>query len=225
MKMVFRGLKIVGFFCGCCLRGDDGFATDQPLRVTPTFDRFGPWDGMMALWSCPRILWSIPRFGTTTTLTKITQMQPVWLNCAWKNWGSMPADEHKTILYVDSQNVAFSIVPKDQLKADDWDRFKSSLDTFRFQRSGQYQLTVKIEVPPGDTDVDPKSEYTRTINVQSDNKAHLRPYVPTTTQKWSDVIVVSSATEATSDSSVYAGETSLYQFWVDQHRRCTGVGE
>ena len=211
MKMVFRDLKSLAFFVvAVCVAmmvcHGSAFAGDSDLRpVRPV----GWYDGI-AVMDGPE------NWAYDYTHNKITQMQDVYLNCAWKNWGTMPAPDHKTILYVGSQEAAFSIVPDDQLKADAWDRFDDSLP-FVFQQSGQYQLTVKIEEPSINGTVDPKSEYTRSITVLSDNLPHLRPFVPTTTEKWSAIIVVSSAKEATSDSPViYKGETSYINFgWIN----------
>ena len=143
----------------------------------------------------------------------ITQMQTVYLNCAWKNHGSGNAPDHRTILYVGSQPAAYSTVTDGSPTGGNWDKFDESRP-FVFEMSGTYNLKVDIQVPPGGT-VDPQSTFTKQVVVASDGKAHLKPFKPANLT-WDDIIVVAGEAGAVTDSPVYAGETSYLNFaWIN----------
>ena len=160
-------------------------------------------------WADKIVVMSAP--DTYSTPYTPTQMEQIYVNFAWKNFGTSAAGAHTTKLYIDDQLATYTEVGDGELAAGHWMKLSTSF-AYTFETSGDHTLRVEIET---DGTVDEASKYTRTVTVQSDGKAHLRPYQPAT---WSDKIVVSTATGATSDSAppAYINEISYLNFaWMN----------
>ena len=143
-----------------------------------------------------------------------TQTQRYYINFAWKNTGDTSAGAHTARLYIDGNEVVFSQVSPGGLVAGAWMKLSTSF-AYTFETSGQHTISFTLETTDPNTTISDSPNYTRTITVQSDGKAHLRPYQPAT---WSDKIVVSTATGATSDSAppAYINEISYLNFaWMN----------
>lgn len=194
---------LAAILCSVFMLQGASFAGDPDLRP---YQPLG-WHSAIAVMDAPE------NWSYNYDANPVTQMQTVYLNCAWKNHGAGPAPDHRTILYVGSQPAAYSTVEDGSPTGGNWDKFDESLP-FVFEMSGTYNLKVDIQVPPGGT-VDPASTFTKQVVVASDGKAHLKPFQPTNLN-WTDIIVVAGQAGAVTDSPVYAGETSYLNFaWIN----------
>jgi len=133
------------------------------------------------------------------TPVTVTQMQQMYINFAWENSGGSAAQAHTAKLYIDGTLVFFVNVSAGELAAGDWMKMNTD-QTWTFETSGNHTLRLDIEAGGG---VAAESTYTRTINVTSDNLAHLRPNAPA---DWGDEVIISTQANADADAQVYVNE-------------------